>query len=190
MTHGPLAIGCIYNLRLHGYFITLSLQLSWHKENKAIMSWFFVHGSLFLCPHRLHWISFLPSIVGVGSTSASLYWCSSWRLGQIFFISLSIPTLPLLPLFSAREGWVVWTVSKESQSHLLPFGFSPGGFLARDLKEGKEWGQGVYPPDSLPGSSPQSGLFPDWRSVLLSEQPIVLSLLLSTVATPSLFLLV
>ena len=32
-----------YNLRLHGYLTILSLQLFWHKETGAVLSWCFVH---------------------------------------------------------------------------------------------------------------------------------------------------
>lgn len=104
MTHWPLATSPIHALRLHGYFPTLSLQGLWRRENKAILPWFLVHGSLFWCPHLLPYgISFSLSIGGAGFYLSFglliVYLTPVWDICHFFRSALC-----LLPLFSAQKA--------------------------------------------------------------------------------------
>lgn len=103
---------------------------------------------LFLTFYR--WCGLLPQLRSINS----LFDACVGYLSFLQIRSLSSPTV-LCP-----ESWLVWTISKESQASLLPFGSSQGGFLARDLKDGRKWGWSIYPPDSVPVRSHQAGSIP------------------------------
>ena len=90
----------------HGLYLYLeaawlSLPWLWHKENKAILCWFFVHTSLFWHPHLPCWISFplvwaLPQRWSIGGLVEPCVICLQ--------IPLSRSTLPLLPQFFTLEA--------------------------------------------------------------------------------------
>lgn len=173
MTHWSLATGCIYTLRLQGYFPTLTLPWLWHKENRTIWCWFFVHGSLFWHPHlpcsiSVHWceLSFIFHLLAVWLTPV---------LAICLQISLSRSTLLFPPLFSAPEARLMDDI-KAIPNFLLTFGPSQKGFL-RDLGKERVRGWGIYSSNSLLIRSPWEGPFLYWRWLILLKQPRALSLL-------------